>query len=62
MNIYRILEKPHHIDEVFEKYSKENKIELSINLERLLYLALTFLFSLDIIDTSENMIRRKKWF
>ncbi len=67
MNIYRILEKPHHIDEVFEKYSKENKkyskenkIELSINLERLLYLALTFLFSLDIIDTSENMIRRKK--
>ena len=60
MNIYRILEKPHYIDEVFEKYSKENKIELSINLERLLYLALTFLFSLDIIDTSENMIRRKK--
>ena len=56
MNIYRILEKPHF----FEKYSKENKIELSINLERLLYLALTFLFSLDIIDTSENMIRRKK--
>lgn len=60
MNIYKILEKPQHIDEVFDKYSRQNGLELSVNLERLLYLALTFLFSLDIVDISENMIRRKK--
>lgn len=60
MNIYKILNKPQHIDVIFDTYSKENNIELSINLERLLYLALTFLFSLGVVEVSENMVRRLK--
>ncbi len=60
MNIYKILDKPEHIDLIFDKYSKANNVELSINLERLLYLALTFLFSLGLVEMSENMVRRIK--
>lgn len=60
MRIYKMLDKPKHIDVLFEKYSKENAIELSINLERLLYLALTFLFSIGMVEMNENLIRRTK--
>lgn len=60
MNIYKILEKPQHIDVIFDKYSKESGIELSLNLERLLYLALTFLFSVGMVDIDGNMVRRIK--
>ncbi|MGL5715524.1 MAG: ABC-three component system middle component 6 [Paraclostridium sp.] len=60
MNIYKILDKPEHIDLIFDRYSRVNNVDLSINLERLLYLALTFLFSLGLVEVSENMVRRIK--
>lgn len=60
MNIYKILDNPEHIDLIFDRYSRVNNVDLSINLERLLYLALTFLFSLGLVEVSENMVRRIK--
>lgn len=60
MKIYNMLDKPEHIDVLFEKYSKENNIDLSINLERLLYLAITFLYALEIIEADDKFVRRKE--
>ena len=60
MKIYNIIDKPQHIDVIFDKYSRESSIALSLNLERLLYLALTFLFSIGMVDIDGNMIRRIK--
>ncbi|EHK2427152.1 hypothetical protein PTM93_03155 [Clostridium perfringens] len=60
MNLYKLINRPQNIDSLFEKYSKANNVELSLNLERLLFLALTFLFSIELIDMSDNLIRRIK--
>ena len=58
MQLYKLLSKAEHIDTLFDKYSKERNIELSVNLERLLYLALTFLYMIGMIETKDNLIRR----
>ncbi|WP_222666467.1 hypothetical protein [Clostridium botulinum] len=58
MHLYKLLNKAEHIDILFDKYSKEKNIELSVNLERLLYLALTFLYSIGMIGAKGNLIRR----
>ncbi|WP_136710996.1 ABC-three component system middle component 6 [Clostridium tyrobutyricum] len=58
MNLYNILKRPQHIDVVFKKYSIDNNLELGINLERLLYLALTFLYSVGMIEISGKLLRR----
>lgn len=60
MKVSNLIDKPQHIDVIFDKYSKESGIELSLNLERLLYLALTFLFSIGMVEIDGNMIRRIK--
>lgn len=60
MNLYKLVNRPQSIDSLFEKYSKINNVELSLNLERLLFLALTFLFSVELIDMDDNLIRRIK--
>ncbi|MHC1683151.1 MAG: ABC-three component system middle component 6 [Clostridiaceae bacterium] len=60
MNLYKLMERPISIDKLFEKYSKMNQIDLSLNFERLLFLALTFLFSVGLLDLSDNLVRRVK--
>lgn len=45
-----------HLDKVFEKYSNIRNIDLSVNTERIIFLSLTFLFSLDIIEQKSNIL------
>lgn len=57
--LYDILEQKKHIDELFEEYSEYNNIQLSINVEKTLFLSLTFLFSLGKIKVENNLIVRE---
>lgn len=58
MKLYKLVERPISVDKLFEKYSRINQIELSLNLERLLFLAMTFLFSIGLTDLRDNLVRR----
>lgn len=46
--LYEILsDKPKHIDELILEYSNNISVTVSLNLERIIYLALTFLYSIN---------------
>lgn len=57
--LYELLDtKSKHIDELFLEFSDKQGITINLNVERILYLALTFLFSLGKITINENMIEK----
>ncbi|KAA0814986.1 hypothetical protein DN403_26200 [Bacillus sp. AY2-1] len=47
-----------HIDELFELFAEKQGIILNINIERVLYLSMTFLYVTSLIDFNSNMIKR----
>jgi len=56
-SIYLILgNKPKHIDQLFIDYATKQNLKINLNIERILYLALTFLFALGKLEVKENMI------
>lgn len=57
--LYDLLDKEKHIDELFLEYADIRKIVLNLNVERILYLALAFLFSVGAILINQNMIKRQ---
>ena len=59
MIIYNLLDKPKHIDVLFQEYVEKNNIELSINIERLLYLSLTMLFAIGKIEQKGHLVQRR---
>ncbi len=57
--LYELLDsKNKHIDQLFLEFSNKQGITINLNIERILYLALTFLFSLGKITINENMIEK----
>lgn len=48
-----------HIDELFNDFSIRTKKDLNINLERTLFLSITFLYSLNIINVNNNFIKKE---
>lgn len=58
MVLYKLLDNKMTVDELMNKYSKENDIILNINLERILLLSLSFLFSLGKIKVSKGKVER----
>lgn len=56
--LYELLEEEKHIDQLFEEYAKTRNVMLNLNLERILYLALTFLFSIGKLVMNNNMVKR----
>ncbi|MCG1024035.1 ABC-three component system middle component 6 [Sutcliffiella horikoshii] len=57
--IYELLDSEKHIDELFEQFAIEQQMILNLNVERILYLSLTFLFSFDLIILKNNLVKRK---
>lgn len=57
--LHDILGQKKHVDELFEEYSRYNNIQLSLNVEKTLFLSLTFLFSLGKIKVENNLIVRE---
>ncbi|MGR5868386.1 hypothetical protein ACT7C5_13080 [Bacillus pacificus] len=39
---YELLDQSYHLDELFNKYIEQEDVQLNLNLERILYLALSF--------------------
>jgi hypothetical protein len=58
--LYELLNKKKHIDQLFLEFAKKQNIVLNLNIERVLYLSLTFLYSLDLISLQNNLVMRKK--
>ncbi|MBU8567674.1 hypothetical protein KM914_14755 [Virgibacillus pantothenticus] len=57
--LYELIDtKSKHVDQLFLEFSDKQGITINLNIERILYLALTFLFSLGKIVFNENMIRK----
>lgn len=62
MVLYSLLDynKSKHLDELFSEFAQRKGIVLSVNVERVLFLALTFLYSLGLITSDSNMIKKVK--
>ncbi|MCW6076605.1 hypothetical protein LAV44_14955 [Clostridium sporogenes] len=59
MKLYKLLDKQElHIDQLFEQYSINEDIQLNMVLEKVLYLSLTFLYSIGKITVKYNMVKR----
>lgn len=56
--LYEIVDDKIHIDELFDRYSARRNITLNLNVERILYLSLLFLFSVGKIKINKNFIMR----
>lgn len=56
--LYELLTKKMHIDQLFMEFAKKQGIKLNLNIERVLYLSLTFLYSLDLICLNNNLVMR----
>lgn len=57
-HLYGLLNQKKHIDVLFTEFANNQKLILNINIERILYLALTLLYSLGIITIKNNMVMR----
>lgn len=58
-SLYNLLGAEKHVDELFEEFANEQRITLNLNIERILYLSLTFLFSFELIEIKNNLVKRK---
>lgn len=56
--LYELLDKKKHVDQLFEDFSKTNNIQLSINVEKVLFLSLTFLFALGKVKVEKDLLVR----
>ncbi|MGG0460275.1 hypothetical protein [Priestia aryabhattai] len=56
--LYELLEKEKHIDQLFLDYADSQDLIINLNIERILYLSLTFLYSLGKVSFNQNMISR----
>ncbi|WP_223251909.1 hypothetical protein [Bacillus atrophaeus] len=52
--------KPKHLDELFTEFAQKQDIVLNVNIERVLFLSLSFLYSTGLIASDSNMIKRIK--
>lgn len=58
--LYELLDKEKHIDQLFLEFAQNRNILLNLNIERVLYLSLTFLYSFDLIILKNNLVMRTK--
>jgi hypothetical protein len=56
--LFELIEKQKHIDELFNDYVIKENILLNLNIERILYLSLVFLYSMGLIIVENNMVKK----
>lgn len=55
--LFELLEgKRKHIDQLFSEFASKQEITINLNVERILYLSLTLLYSMGKVTFNENMI------
>lgn len=57
--LYELLTTQKHIDQLFLEFAQKQDIMLNLNIERVLYVSLTFLYALDLIFLKNNLVMRK---
>lgn len=58
--LYELLDRQKHIDQLFLEFAKKRNIHLNLNIERILYLSLTLLFSFGLIDLKNNLVIKEE--
>lgn len=58
--LYELLDKQKHIDQLFLEFAQKRNMILNLNIERVLYVSLTFLYSFDLIVMNNNLVMRTK--
>lgn len=58
--LFELIEEQKHIDELFNDYAKEQSILLNLNVERILYLSLVLLYSMELIELENNTVKKVK--
>ncbi len=56
--LYELIDKQKHIDQLFLEFAQKQGVVLNLNIERVLYLSLTFLYSLDLICLNNYLVSR----
>ncbi|MES5929950.1 hypothetical protein QCI77_28900 [Bacillus cereus group sp. MG9] len=56
--LFELIEEQKHIDELFNDYVIKENILLNLNIERILYLSLVFLYSMGLIIVENNMVKK----
>ncbi|MGK9430215.1 hypothetical protein ACSSTO_09765 [Bacillus atrophaeus] len=56
--LFELIEEQKHIDELFNDYIIREKTFLNLNIERILYLSLVFLFSMELIVVENNLVKK----
>lgn len=57
--LYELLPTQKHIDQLFLDFADRQEIKLNLNIERILYLSLAFLYAFDLISLKNNFVIRK---
>ncbi|PDM36933.1 hypothetical protein CMV37_28240 [Bacillus cereus] len=55
---YELLDQSYHLDELFNKYIEQEDVQLNLNLERILYLALSFFVLFRVSKNKNNRIEK----
>jgi len=58
--LYELLDKQKHIDQLFLEFARTRNIQLNLNIERILYLSLTLLFSFGLINLKNNLVIKEE--
>jgi hypothetical protein len=58
--LFELIKEQKHIDVLFSDYAAEQNIYLNLNIERILYLSLVLLYSMELIVIENNMVKKVK--
>ncbi|PGH68274.1 hypothetical protein CN890_18425 [Priestia megaterium] len=56
--LFELIGDKKHIDELFNDYVVRENVLLNLNIERILYLSLVFLYSMELIVIENNMVKK----
>ncbi|PGR28881.1 hypothetical protein COC52_07950 [Priestia megaterium] len=56
--LFELIGDKKHIDELFNDYVVRENVLLNLNIERILYLSLVFLYSMGLIVIENNMVKK----
>lgn len=56
--LFELIDGEKHVDELFNDFATHQKVILNLNMERILYLSLVFLYSIELIYIKNNTVKK----